>query len=61
MNLREKIEGNRTLLYEGDQHVATIMELQKPDKKTKQGLYHWIVPSMSDHAGTYHEAYNTTP
>jgi len=50
MNLTEKKHKRRTLLYEGDQHVATIVE---QDEK----LFQWIVPSTSGHTASYDAAF----
>jgi hypothetical protein len=50
VELTEKKNKRRTLLFEGDQHVGTIVE---------QGseLFQWIVPATSGHTSSYDLAY----
>jgi hypothetical protein len=58
MTLEQKKQGHRTLLFDGDRHVATIVEEAKPDYKTKKGYYRWILPTNVGHADTFEEAYD---
>ena len=55
MNLNTTTRGNRTLLFEEDLHVATIVEQQRP-KGRESGLYMWYVAFNGGRASSRAEA-----
>ena len=55
MNLTRTTQGKRTMLFEDDLHVGTILEHAKP-KRRESGEYVWYSACTGGHASSSAEA-----